>query len=408
MSERLLGRNYSWFIGSLLFIFPVVVNSVKVAGDLVLMILAITGLFISIFYKTSPFLIKELRLFNWLTLGYFAVVCISILFSGKALELAHFISRELYFLFAPFVALAIFKAKINISVVLYGIKVGLIVLAALVYVNVGSFDVRYSGSINANPYGIIAAILTLFSIIRISKENLINKIITLVVFMSGLLVTLSSGTRTAWIVLFIGILLYLWIAYLNKDFKGYLKFFAMFVLIGLLLNSFAKFPNMENRILSVKQQVISWISSKDVTSSVAVRMEMWEASIKQIVQQPFLTGLGYRNGINAVIAKHADAKAQPQIARYNHVHNTYLNHLLAEGVLGLIAILALLFMPLRLFIANIKSLDRQYYASMGVILIVSFAVFGFSNKLFGDVFINAFYVFYLSLLLPLVYKSSPP
>jgi len=109
MSEHFASNKYSWFINSLLFIFPIVINSQKVIGDLILFILAITGFFITFFYKTSPFSVKELKIFNWLVLGYFAVICISILFSGKALELAHFISRELYFLFAPFVALAILK-----------------------------------------------------------------------------------------------------------------------------------------------------------------------------------------------------------------------------------------------------------------------------------------------------------
>ena len=132
MPEHFVSKKYSWFVNSLLFIFPIVINSQKVAGDLILFILAVSGLFITFFYKTSPFSVKELKIFNWLVLSYFAVICISILFSGKALELAHFISRELYFLFAPFIALAIFKARVDISIVLYGVKVGLIVLATLV------------------------------------------------------------------------------------------------------------------------------------------------------------------------------------------------------------------------------------------------------------------------------------
>ena len=152
MSEHFLGKNYSWFVSGLLFLFPIGINTVKVSGDLILVILAVSGIVLSIFYKISPFSIKELRLFNWLTLGYFLVICLSILFSGKAAELAHFISRELYFLFAPFVALAIFKAKINITTILYGIKIALILLATLVYINSGSFDVRYSGVMNADSY----------------------------------------------------------------------------------------------------------------------------------------------------------------------------------------------------------------------------------------------------------------
>ena len=177
--------------------------------------------------------------------------------------------------------------------------------------------------------------------------------------------------------------------------------------MAIVLVNFVKFPNMENRVLLAKQQVINWVSGKDNKSSVGLRMEMWSASIKQINQELPLTGFGYRN-VNPVIVKHASKEVQSKIIRFNHVHNTYLQHLVAEGVLGLIAILALLLLPLRVFFVKIKDKkDNIVTAStMGVVLMVSFALFGVSNKMFGGVFINAFYVFFLAILLPFVYKKS--
>jgi len=409
MSERLLSNKYSWFINSLLFIFPIVIISQKVAGDLILLILAITGLFITFFYKTSPFSVKELKTFNWLVLGYFAVICISILFSGKALELAHFISRELYFFFAPFVALAIFKARIDISVVLYGVKVGLIVLVTLMYLNAGNFDVRYSGSINANPYGLIAAILTLFSIINVCKESLVNRLITLVAFVSGVLIIIMSGTRMAWIAFVISFFFYLWNAYIRKELKCFFRLSFLLVLLSLIFSSFFQSSLIENRTLQAKQQVMAWFSGEDSTSSVGVRLEMWDASIDEIVENPSLTGIGYRNNINKTVSKHAVKESRNVIESYNHVHNTYLNHLLAEGLLGLIAIISLLFIPFKRFIVSAryyKSINSNSFAIMGVLMILMFILFGFAMKLFGDVFINAFYVFYIAILLPKAEKLS--
>ena len=406
MSEHFASNKYSWFVNSLLFIFPIVINSQKVAGDLILFILAITGLFITFFYKTSPFSIKELKVFNWLVLSYFAVICISILFSGKALELAHFISRELYFLFAPFVALAIFKAKVNISVVLYGIKIGLIVLFALMYLNTGTFDFRYSGSMNATSYGNILGAMLLLSLARILKESLIEKFFTFLIFYLGSLVLIASGTRGAWIGVFLTMFVYVWIYYKNDKLNYFLRYVGLFALIVIISLNFVKFSIVENRVSLAKQEITNWFSGKDVNSSVAVRMEMWEASLKQVNTNLPLTGFGYRN-INPIIAKHASEQSQSRIVRYNHVHNTYLNHLVSEGVFGLIAILALLFFPLKLFLASIKSKERNEptIASMGVVLMVSLSLFGVSNNLFGDIFINAFYIFFLAILLPLVSQN---
>jgi hypothetical protein len=54
-------QNYSKVVNTLIFIFPIVINSLQVAGDLVLFILAMMGIFIAISQKLSPFTIKEIK-----------------------------------------------------------------------------------------------------------------------------------------------------------------------------------------------------------------------------------------------------------------------------------------------------------------------------------------------------------
>ena len=61
MIEQTLGKKYSQFVNILIFIFPIVINSVKVAGDIVLFILAMMGIFIAFLQKISPFIIKEIK-----------------------------------------------------------------------------------------------------------------------------------------------------------------------------------------------------------------------------------------------------------------------------------------------------------------------------------------------------------
>jgi O-antigen ligase len=171
--------------------------------------------------------------------------------------------------------------------------------------------------------------------------------------------------------------------------------------------NFVKSTAMEQRVYLAKQQVMDWIDGNDTQSSVSIRMEMWKASIKQVNTHLPLTGVGYRN-INPVIAKQADKKAQSQIARYNHVHNVYLNHLVSEGVFGLIAVLALLLFPLREFMSkvNSKKNDLDSISTMGMVLVVSLSLFGVTNHLFGDIFLNSFYIFFMAILLPKVARVN--
>ena len=54
------------------------------------------------------------------------------LFSGQAAELAHYIPRDFHFLFAPFIALALYKAEINRNYLIVGAKVSLLVVGGIV------------------------------------------------------------------------------------------------------------------------------------------------------------------------------------------------------------------------------------------------------------------------------------
>jgi len=81
--QQSLGKNYSQVINVLIFIFPVIITSLKVTIDIVLFILAIIGIFISVSQKLSPFIIKEIKVFSYLTFSYFVAVCLLLLFSGK-------------------------------------------------------------------------------------------------------------------------------------------------------------------------------------------------------------------------------------------------------------------------------------------------------------------------------------
>ena len=63
MTEQSFGERYSKCVNVLIFIFPIVINSVKVAGDIVLFVLAMMGIFIAISQKLSPFIIKEIKVF---------------------------------------------------------------------------------------------------------------------------------------------------------------------------------------------------------------------------------------------------------------------------------------------------------------------------------------------------------
>ena len=58
MSDQTFGASYSRTINALIFVFPIVINSLQVAGDIILFILAMIGIFISI-SKNDRYLKKK-------------------------------------------------------------------------------------------------------------------------------------------------------------------------------------------------------------------------------------------------------------------------------------------------------------------------------------------------------------
>ena len=82
---------------------------------------------------------------------------------------------------------------------------------------------------------------------------------------------------------------------------------------------------------------------------------------------------------------------------------TELNNLIRQpiaekGLIGLIALLLILFIPFFVFVSNYDRSD--IYIRIGIVTSVSFILFGAFNVSFGDTTMKAFYVFFLCILLP--------
>ena len=103
--------------------------------------------------------------------------------------------------------------------------------------------------------------------------------------------------------------------------------------------------------------------------------------------------------------KDTPPKFQNYVLSFNHLHNAYLTNYFNGGIFLLGALLLLLIVPLRIFLkANMKNYENPIYVS-GVLLTLAYMSFGLVNILFGDTYMNGFYVFFLAIFLLLTNKS---
>jgi len=403
MIDQQVSKNFSQSVNVLIFIFPIVINSLQVAGDIILFILAMMGIFIAISQQISPFIIKEIKIFSYLTIGYFTAICLSVLFSGQMLELAHYIPRDFYFLFAPFIALTLYKVDININYLLAGVKVGLIILGIIVLNQQLAGVMRPSGVMNAGVFGNLSVSLFFITLVFFEQESFKNKIFNIFSLLSGLFIIISSGTRGAWLSFLLLTGLYLYFFYKKKSkFSMRAKVFIVVILISLLSIGGSN-EYLKKRVNLAYYQISSWSLGDQSINPVSERLNMYKKAIDNIENVP-LFGYGLRTS-NVSLFKDDLSMAGIVAARYNHLHNAYLTSYYNGGIFSLGALLLLLLFPLSIFIkANIQDRKNPIYIS-GAFLTLGYSSYGMVNILLGDTYMNGFYVFFLAIFLLLTNKS---
>jgi O-antigen ligase len=403
MSESRLEKKYSQVVNILIFIFPIVINSLQVAGDTVLVILAMMGIYVAISQKLSPFVIKEIKVFSYLTFGYFIAVCLSVLFSGQASDLAHFIPRDLHFFFAPFIALAIFKAEINIKYLIMGVKVALLMLGIIILYQLLDGNERPSGVMNPAVFGNLAVSLFFVTLVFFQQESLKQRILSFLSLLSGLVIIIASGTRGAWLSFLLLSGVYLYFNYRQKTKLRKRTKFIVLIVIASIVSIAGLSSNFKDRSQLAYTEIVNWKSGDKSQTSIGLRLEMYTLALEKIDDVPFF-GHGYRTS-NIVVFADGNSPSSHQSYTFNHLHNAYLTQYFNGGFVLLGALLLLLFVPLRLFIkGNIQNHENPVYIS-GVMLTVGYASYGMVNILFGDTYMNGFYTFFLAIFM-LLYAQS--
>ena len=162
--------------------------------------------------------------------------------------------------------------------------------------------------------------------------------------------------------------------------------------------------SVQNRVHLAYSETSNWLSGEKTQNSVSLRLEMYKTAIDNIKDVP-LFGHGLRTS-NIVLHNLVPTNFKGYIVSFNHLHNAYLTNYFNGGIFLLGALLFLLFAPLWLFIKENSQNHEEPIFIAGALLTFGYASYGMVNILFGDVFMNAFYVFFLAIFLPLTARSK--
>lgn len=396
---------FSQSISIVLFLFFTLMLIAPHASVLAFAILSLTGVVV-IFRDQAPIYSNtDFKIYTALAWCFFLVIGITIINTDNIEMGIHKLGSNIHFIFAPFVMVLLYKLDMK-TIVPSAIKLGVIV--AGIYA-VYQFHVigmsRVNGIFNPVTFGGMITILSFLSIVNFPKDNLAEKILSLLAFAFGLYASYLSGTRGAWILVPILGTLVLFIWFRAKYLS--IKNIVIVMLTSILGLALMATDNHIKKRINLAVIEFEQVMEKDSKSSVGTRITMWRHGLEVSKQSPYL-GYGIQN-TNSVVAKHIDPQNTSIYNHFNsfhHLHNQYVDTLVGQGVLGLSMLLLLLFTPLVIFVKRLQkgNTSQMYFLSIGIVTIVGYLGLGLTDRMFSHTILNIFFL----MLVAIAFAGSSP
>jgi len=328
-------------------------------------------------------------------------------------------------------------------------------------VSIAIYEVYFLGNYRASggmnhviTFGeLMVAVDLLLWVLMIHAWNNNNKSLATLLLVASLVAfygSLLSVTRGAWLVyvflIFSFIIYALKRSLFNKNYSFSMPILMRIFLVLVILvveSQTEQFKSIEGKINTIKEM------SKGNYEHSGSRLEIFRTALE--ISRYFPYGVGtdnFRNGGKAVIIMDANNNINNKqyflvkdnnneilkkgdlkkihifdyrylqsynedgsikyTSRYRHAHNEWLNILAENGVAGIILLTLLFAFPLKIFWQNLNNENNLVgmYSYCGILLVVSFAIFGQTQSMFTSHAAVIFFIFFLFLFISQISRLS--
>jgi len=200
---------------------------------------------------------------------------------------------------------------------------------------------------------------------------------------AGLYSSIASGSRGGWPALLPVAVLFC-MAFLNK--RNAPKVLAAATAAVIILGAVLAAPESGIRLRydEAVAEIADYVERHDPKSSIGGRLEMWRAAAISIPERPLL-GWSHKEYPAQLQDLIGNGCVAPYAATLANTHNNYLEAWLFQGLPGLLALLALLAVPFRLFFKRLRhgDPDVRVLAVAGASLQACFFTFGLTHVILG-------------------------
>ncbi len=200
---------------------------------------------------------------------------------------------------------------------------------------------------------------------------------------SGVYCSIASESRGGWVALAPATLPFAFV-FLNK--RNFKKAIVGAAIAAGALSTLLVIPDSTVRIRydEAVHEIQSYVQKHDAETSIGARLEIWNAAAINIPQKPWL-GWAHKDYSAQMHRLVEERRLDPFVLNLVNTHNNYLEVWLFQGLIGLLALLALYFVPLALFWKRLQAhnLAVRVLAVSGATLIISFFTFGMTHVILG-------------------------
>ncbi|MBY3210058.1 O-antigen ligase family protein [Rhizobium laguerreae] len=255
-------------------------------------------------------------------------------------------------------------------------------------------DRAEAGTSNAALLGVIGILFGGIALLNIQSPRSVEQRIAILGYAAGLGCVLLSGTRSAWLVIPIHIVIFLW--YFRKH-SFHLSLRSLAITSSLLLAGLITLGSGQilHRIQALQENLTSLERTDGEITSLSARFALYKGALSAISKDPF-TGYGPQNRMSSVLAELPD-NIRPQLP-YSHVHNGFLTAGIDAGVFGIAALSLMLLTPVIGAWRKEPGPGRDLAIALALLLVSSYVITGSFGIMFNQKALDPIFAYMVALI----------
>ncbi|MGO7568716.1 O-antigen ligase family protein [Rhizobium ruizarguesonis] len=251
-----------------------------------------------------------------------------------------------------------------------------------------------AGTSNAALLGVIGVLFGGIALLNVQSPRSVEQRIAILGYAAGLGCVLLSGTRSAWLVIPVHVVIFLW--YFRKH-SFHLSLRSLAITSSLLLAGLIALGSGQvlHRIQALQENLTSLERSDGEVTSLSARFALYKGALSAISKDP-LTGYGPQNRMASVLAELPE-NIRPQLP-YSHVHNGFLTAGIDAGVFGIAALSLMLLTPVIGAWRKEAGPGRDLAIALALLLVSSYVITGSFGIMFNQKALDPIFAYLVALI----------